>query len=214
MEIRIEDIINAIATSAKDTEYYYDVETGDLEMTIDGDVLGNSDIDLTDDERYIKLPDRYEIDEDRMMRDFANHADDPSMRQKLLDGISQDDSYQTFRDLVQDMNISVHWDRFREGVFRQAAVDWCIYNGITYVDGDPDQVLEGGIYQHFKGKRYKVLGVAKHSETLDELVIYQSLAEDQNLWARPKKMYCGKVTVDGQERSRFELVEMPENIDK
>lgn len=49
MEIRIEEIINAIATSAKDTEYYYDTETGDLEMTIDGEILGNRDIDLTDD---------------------------------------------------------------------------------------------------------------------------------------------------------------------
>ena len=51
--------------------------------------------------------------------------------------------------------------------------------------------------------------MAKHSETLEELVIYQSMDEDKVLWARPKKMFCSKVTVDGEEKERFELVERP-----
>ncbi|MDO4383340.1 MAG: UPF0158 family protein [Eubacteriales bacterium] len=209
MNIQIEDIVNAIATSAKDTEYYYDTETGDMEMTIDGEILGNRDIDLSDDERYIKMPDRYELDETKIVTDFARHADDPVMRAKLLQIIAEDESLKSFRDAVQDLNISVHWDRFRTEVFRQAAIEWCEYNGIEYTEGDENEVVTGGIYQHFKGKKYKVLGVAKHSETLDELVIYQSLNDASDLWARPKKMFCSKVTVDGQEKNRFELVERP-----
>lgn len=51
--------------------------------------------------------------------------------------------------------------------------------------------------------------MAKHSETLEELVIYQSMDADKVLWARPKKMFCSKVTVDGEEKERFELVERP-----
>lgn len=209
MEIRIEEIINAIATSAKDTEYYYDTETGDLEMTIDGEILGNRDIDLNDDERYIRLPDRYELDEQKMVTDFARHADDPVLRAKLLQVISQDDSLNLFRETVQALNVSVHWDHYREAAFRKVAMEWCDYNGIEYVDENRDRVIEGAVYRHFKGKKYRVLGVAKHSETLEELVIYQSMDEDKMLWARPKKMFCSKVTVDGEEKERFELVERP-----
>ncbi len=213
MKIRIEDIVDAIATSAKDTDYFYDLETGDLEMMVDGEVLGNSDIDLSNEERYIKLPDRYELDEEDMMTTFAKHADDPAMQAKLLQAISQDDTYKAFRNLVEDLNMFDQWNRFREDVFRQSATEWCEYNGIDYVEGDPDKVIEGAIYRHFKGARYKVLGVAKDSETLDELVIYQSMDKDRILWARPKKMFCEMVTVEGNGVPRFQLAEMPDNID-
>ena len=46
-----------------------------------------------------------------------------------------------------------------------------------------------GKYQHFKGGEYKVLGVAKHSETQEELVVYQSL-KDGGMWVRPKEMFA------------------------
>ena len=88
-------------------------------------------------------------------------------------------------------------------------MEWCDYNDIDYVDENRDRVIEGAVYRHFKGKKYRVLGVAKHSETLEELVIYQSMDSDKVLWARPKKMFCSKVTVDGEEKERFELVERP-----
>jgi hypothetical protein len=213
MKIRMEDIVDAIATSTKDTDYFYDLETGDLEMMVDGEVLGNSDIDLSNEERYIKLPDRYELDEEDMMTTFAKRADDPAMQAKLLQAISQDDTYKAFHNLVEDLNMSDQWNRFREDVFRQSATEWCEYNGIDYVEGDPDKVIEDAIYRHFKGARYKVLGVARDSETLDELVIYQSMDKNRILWARPKKMFCEMVTVEGNEVPRFQLAEMPDNID-
>ena len=63
-----------------------------------------------------------------------------------------------------------------------------------------------GKYEHFKGGIYQVLGIAKHSETLEELVIYQNL-DKSSLWARPKSMFLEKVMVRGKEIPRFEYIE-------
>lgn len=63
--------------------------------------------------------------------------------------------------------------------------------------------LKLGIYEHYKGKRYKVLGVALHSETLEELVIYKALYGKGLLWVRPLKMFVEQVTVDGERKPRF-----------
>jgi len=57
-----------------------------------------------------------------------------------------------------------------------------------------------GVYWHYKGKKYKVLGVAKHSETLEDLVVYEALYKNDlsKLWVRPLKMFKEKVEVNGK----------------
>lgn len=66
-----------------------------------------------------------------------------------------------------------------------------------------------GIYRHYKGKLYEVVGVARHSETLEEYVVYKALyqTEGQNIWVRPKTMFLENVTVDGKTVRRFAPVE-------
>ena len=63
-----------------------------------------------------------------------------------------------------------------------------------------------GKYQHYKGSHVNVLCVARHSETLEELVVYQHL-DDLNWWVRPLKMFLENVEVDGKLVPRFKLVE-------
>ncbi len=63
-----------------------------------------------------------------------------------------------------------------------------------------------GRYMHYKGHQYQVLGVAKHSETLEDLVVYRPLYGDQGLWIRPLKMFNESVAVDGEEIARFEYI--------
>jgi cyclomaltodextrinase / maltogenic alpha-amylase / neopullulanase len=67
-------------------------------------------------------------------------------------------------------------------------------------------MLPLGIYQHYKGKRYEVLGVAKHSETEEDLVVYKKLYDDGGLWVRPLKMFLEDVEVDGQKVPRFKFI--------
>ncbi len=63
-----------------------------------------------------------------------------------------------------------------------------------------------GIYRHYKGQRYRVLGVARHSETADELVVYQPLYGDRGLWVRPLAMFIESVQRDeGHGVPRFAL---------
>lgn len=61
-----------------------------------------------------------------------------------------------------------------------------------------------GRYRHYKGNEYTVLGLARHSESLEELVVYRQEYGDYGLWVRPKQMFLEMVKVDGQELSRFQ----------
>jgi len=63
-----------------------------------------------------------------------------------------------------------------------------------------------GHWKHFKGGEYDVLGIATHSETLEELVVYRACYGDKKLWVRPKEMFLGTTTVRGEEVRRFTKV--------
>ncbi len=65
-----------------------------------------------------------------------------------------------------------------------------------------------GRYRHYKGQEYRVLGVAKHSETLEDLVLYEALYENAlaKLWVRPLSMFTERVNVNGKTVPRFEYI--------
>jgi hypothetical protein len=63
-----------------------------------------------------------------------------------------------------------------------------------------------GRYRHYKGGEYEVLSVARHSETLEPLVVYRPLYTDSGWWVRPHAMFFGTVEVDGREVARFQRV--------
>jgi cyclomaltodextrinase / maltogenic alpha-amylase / neopullulanase len=67
-----------------------------------------------------------------------------------------------------------------------------------------------GVYRHYKGKLYELIGVARHSETLEELAVYWALYPTRygrkSLWGRPLKMFIEKVRIDGKMVPRFRFV--------
>ena len=64
----------------------------------------------------------------------------------------------------------------------------------------------GKKYRHFKGNEYLVMHIAKHSETLEELVVYQALYGEMGVWVRPLEMFLEQVEVDGKMVNRFEEI--------
>lgn len=63
--------------------------------------------------------------------------------------------------------------------------------------------IKPGRYRHFKGNEYEVIGTARHSETLEELVVYRALYGDGGLWVRPTAMWTETVERDGYRGPRF-----------
>ena len=68
-------------------------------------------------------------------------------------------------------------------------------------------MIKKGIYRHFKGNRYEVTGVALHSETLEEMVVYKALYGENKLWVRPASMFDETVVHEGKTVKRFALEE-------
>lgn len=67
-------------------------------------------------------------------------------------------------------------------------------------------MIKKGIYRHYKGNEYEVIGVAKHSETLEDMVVYKALYGDGGIWVRPASMWNETVIKDGKEYKRFEYI--------
>lgn len=66
--------------------------------------------------------------------------------------------------------------------------------------------IKPGKYRHFKGNMYEVIGIAKHSETLEEMVVYRALYGNGELWVRPASMWNENVQRDGKTFARFEYI--------
>ncbi len=66
--------------------------------------------------------------------------------------------------------------------------------------------VRNGRYRHYKGKEYEVLGVARHSETEEEYVVYRTLYGNFGLWIRPKSMFLEEVEVNGKMLPRFQYI--------
>jgi len=81
-------------------------------------------------------------------------------------------------------------------------------NALQFLSKNQNSKIKTGLYKHYKGNHYFVLGSAKHSETLEDMVIYQSMYKsaefgDFATWIRPLSMFLETVEVDGQQIQRF-----------
>ena len=76
------------------------------------------------------------------------------------------------------------------------------------------QIIQPGRYRHFKGKEYEVVGIARHSETEEPMVVYRALYGDAGLWVRPAEMWNETVERDGKSYRRFYRLDHIERVEK
>ncbi len=65
-------------------------------------------------------------------------------------------------------------------------------------------MIKPGRYRHYKGNEYEVIGIAKHSETLEPMVVYRPLYGEGGMWVRPAAMFAGDIVIGGKTLPRFE----------
>ena len=63
-----------------------------------------------------------------------------------------------------------------------------------------------GRYRHYKGNEYRVVGLARHSETLEALVVYEALYGERSLWVRPAAIFTAQIEINGKRVPRFALI--------
>lgn len=78
---------------------------------------------------------------------------------------------------------------------------------VSRTEVDTMDEIKIGKYRHFKGNEYKVLYIAKHSESLEDMVVYQALYGDKGVWVRPASMWNDTVERDGKTYRRFTFIE-------
>lgn len=67
-------------------------------------------------------------------------------------------------------------------------------------------MIRPGKYHYYKEKEYEVIGIVKHNETLEDLVVYRALYDEGQIWARPLKMFLEEVEIEGKKVPRFEPI--------
>ncbi|PLR75380.1 hypothetical protein CU633_21365 [Bacillus sp. V3-13] len=97
----------------------------DLEIAID--VLGN-------DEKYIELPTKYDINEYRIMEDFCYSVQDKRIQDRLFDAIDGKGAFRRFKNKIHDFGIEDQWYSFRDEELKKIAIEWCQHHDLQYID--------------------------------------------------------------------------------
>lgn len=140
-KINLSVIINGLEAVDDETSAFYDTETGETILYND-DWDNDVDADELEDERYMPLLDRFEINEYHMMEAYAyNHSDE---HPELMQAIQGRKAFRRFKDAVADAGIEADWYEFRDNCYRSRAIEWCDYHKVEFeddtgLDGDEDE---------------------------------------------------------------------------
>lgn len=157
LPVRLKDVVDEMDAIGDDNVAYIHRKTGELvgltseamSLAEDEDEDGDGDsssfrgwpeemIDqarqVIDDRDYIALPDRFEINEYRIMERYCGTIEDEQARRALLKAINGKGAFRRFKDEIYELEIEQDWYRFRDSAFKQIAADFLAREGIAFVD--------------------------------------------------------------------------------
>ena len=150
VRVLLREIIDGMQLQSDEMSAYLNIRTGQVVPVSAEDLMaakfGEADAAETDWEveaaelaravaagkDYVALPDRFEIDEYRMMERFANGVTDGQASQRLQRAIQGRGAFRHFKDAVQDLGLAQQWYDYRDRAYEAIAIDWCDANGIAY----------------------------------------------------------------------------------
>jgi hypothetical protein len=150
VRVSLREIIDGMQLQSDEMSAYLNIETGQVVPVSAEDLMaaefGETDAAGADWEieaaeiaravaagkDYVALPDRFEIDEYRMMERFANGMTDAWANQRLERAIQGRGAFRRFKDAVQDLGLAQQWYEYRDRAYEAIAIDWCDANGIAY----------------------------------------------------------------------------------
>jgi len=156
--VNLEDIIDELDVQMDDYYSYLNTETGEIvnfsteelgiaEESEEGDDFSNYPdwqreiikealdvINNLNKNKYIKLPDRWDINEYRIMEDFCSLVEDEMMSNVLFSAIRGSGAFRRFKDIINIYNLKDSWYQFRYEALKKIAIQWCEENGISYIE--------------------------------------------------------------------------------
>ena len=133
MNVKLNEVIDALAFTNDEIEYYYNCDTEEIFMSNIGEFE-----DLTEDEldelfeKSIMLPTRYDINEYEMMEDFAETISDTRLQNQLYISLNGSGAFRRFKDTCINFDIINDWYKFRDESYKEIAIDWCKENNIEF----------------------------------------------------------------------------------
>jgi len=147
--VSLRDVVEALDLQSDELQSYLDPDTGEIVTFSEEEKLiaESDDWDhapewmreqlpkvkrALEDDRMLSLPDRFDIDEWRMMQDFAIEPEQSQFRAELDSAVHGAGAFRRFKDTIYRLGLEDVWSRYREAAFEQVAREWLDENGITY----------------------------------------------------------------------------------
>lgn len=125
MKVKFSAVMDAIELASDDIRYYYNVDTQEvISVALYDD---DNDIEMQHD-HYISLPSKYDINDYQIMEDFIQNLPDEQQSNQLAYAIHGRGAFRSFRNLIDELNLTQQWYDFRTEAYEQIARQWCQEN--------------------------------------------------------------------------------------
>lgn len=140
MELKLQDVLEALEGVDDDVNYVFDTKTGEIHYYYDDDFDDFDDPKEAEEEleygtdRYISLPDRFDINEYEMMEHFLWYIKDDDARHALDRAMRGKGAFRRFRDKLSELGLEDQWYEYRQVQYERIARDWCETNDIEVIE--------------------------------------------------------------------------------